>query len=197
MKRTNIYLEVEQAERLAQLASEEGLSRAELIRRLIDRHLNDGDEDLESDLAAIEGSFAALGPAEALPRDPANAKSTWTAYGAEGRDTGRYRRPHRSPPRPRPSSRLVGRDPQEAAIGDEMGPKPSARRSASPGKSKPPSWRFRERTLLHLDLDDDEETVTPQHLRLRLIDAMPATRGRPGAPVPGLLSQVVPLPPVR
>jgi hypothetical protein len=41
-----------------------GISRAALIRRLIDRGLDQTDSDLESDLAAIEASFNVLSDEE-------------------------------------------------------------------------------------------------------------------------------------
>lgn len=60
MVRTNIYLEERQTALLDQIASEEGVSRAEIIRRLIDRALAGRDDDLAADLAAIDESFGAL-----------------------------------------------------------------------------------------------------------------------------------------
>src|SRR5690606_20503929 len=60
MVRTNIYLEERQTAILDQIASEEGVSRAEIIRRLIDRALAGRDDDLAADLAAIDESFGAL-----------------------------------------------------------------------------------------------------------------------------------------
>jgi metal-responsive CopG/Arc/MetJ family transcriptional regulator len=68
MMRTNIYLEEGQTERLDRLASEEGVSRAELIRRLLGRALVERDDDLGADLEAIEDSFAVLEHVDALPR---------------------------------------------------------------------------------------------------------------------------------
>ncbi len=65
MKRTNIYLEERQSEALDRLAADQGISRAELIRRLLDRALLDRDEDIAADLAALEASFGVLGGAEA------------------------------------------------------------------------------------------------------------------------------------
>jgi hypothetical protein len=61
MKRTNIYLDEEQTAALDQLAKQEHISRAELIRRLLDRVLATADESLASDLHAIEDSFGAMG----------------------------------------------------------------------------------------------------------------------------------------
>jgi predicted DNA-binding protein len=60
MNRTNIYLDEEQARSLDEVARAQGISRAALIRRLIDRGLDQSDGDLESDLAAIEASFDVL-----------------------------------------------------------------------------------------------------------------------------------------
>jgi metal-responsive CopG/Arc/MetJ family transcriptional regulator len=60
MNRTNIYLDEEQARSLDEIARAQGVSRAALIRRLIDRSLGQSDGDLESDLAAIEASFDVL-----------------------------------------------------------------------------------------------------------------------------------------
>ena len=61
MNRTNIYLTDEQRQRLDARARAEGVSRAELIRAMLDRALDiGGSELLDSDLAAIEGSFGAV-----------------------------------------------------------------------------------------------------------------------------------------
>lgn len=61
MKRTNIYLADGQAEALDRAAEAEGVSRAELIRGLIDRAIGgQPGVDLAADLAAIEGSFGVL-----------------------------------------------------------------------------------------------------------------------------------------
>ena len=60
MRRTNIYLADEQCEALDALAVQEGVSRAELIRRIVDAGLAGDDEDREGDLAAIENSFGVL-----------------------------------------------------------------------------------------------------------------------------------------
>ena len=59
--RTNIYLEEAQAAALDQAARAQGVSRAELVRQLIDRGMHDSaSSDLEADLAALEASFGAL-----------------------------------------------------------------------------------------------------------------------------------------
>lgn len=60
MNRTNIYLEDRQTEALDRLAADEGVSRAEIIRRLLDRALGSADNDLTADLNAIDESFGAL-----------------------------------------------------------------------------------------------------------------------------------------
>lgn len=60
MQRTNIYLDEGQLRVLDRMAAEEGTSRAELIRRLLDGCLAGGDRDLSADVEAIEASFGAL-----------------------------------------------------------------------------------------------------------------------------------------
>ncbi len=61
MKRTNIYLGEAQSTALEQVAHAQGISRAELIRQLIDAGLSaPGTADLDADLAAIRESFGAL-----------------------------------------------------------------------------------------------------------------------------------------
>ena len=60
MRRTNIYLEDRQTEALDRLAAGEGVSRAEVIRRLLDRALAGNDDRLAEDLAAIDRSFGVL-----------------------------------------------------------------------------------------------------------------------------------------
>jgi hypothetical protein len=73
MTRTNIYLEDRQTAILDRLAKEEGVSRAEVIRRLIDRALAGRDDDLAADLAAIDESFGVLGDAN-IPARGAGAR---------------------------------------------------------------------------------------------------------------------------
>jgi hypothetical protein len=58
MKRTNIYLDDEQLRALDDRASGEGISRAELIRRMIDRAL-DGDGDRSTRRRAFEHALDA------------------------------------------------------------------------------------------------------------------------------------------
>lgn len=70
MKRTNIYLDEGQTASLDRLAGQQGVSRAELIRQLLDRALSNTDDDLGSDLQAIADSFGALRDVEAPERGP-------------------------------------------------------------------------------------------------------------------------------
>jgi hypothetical protein len=61
MRRTNIYLGEAQSQALDQEAHAQGISRAELIRQLIDRAIGPaGAAGLDADLAAIRESFGAL-----------------------------------------------------------------------------------------------------------------------------------------
>jgi hypothetical protein len=69
MKRTNIYLAEGQAAELDRVARAEGVSRAELIRELIDRAIGGHPgADLTADLAAIDGSFGILAGEETFAR---------------------------------------------------------------------------------------------------------------------------------
>ncbi len=68
MQRTNIYLEVEQARALDRLAEDEGRTRSDLIREMIERALSGGDDDLAGDLVAIEQSFGSLQDVEVAER---------------------------------------------------------------------------------------------------------------------------------
>ena len=60
MNRTNIYLTDEQRERLDARARAKKVSRAELIRQMLDLALSGESDRLDADLAAIKGSFGAL-----------------------------------------------------------------------------------------------------------------------------------------
>lgn len=61
MKRTNIYLGEQQSAAVADAARARGISRAELIRQLIDSGLSGSrSADLETDLGAIAESFGVL-----------------------------------------------------------------------------------------------------------------------------------------
>jgi Ribbon-helix-helix protein, copG family len=68
MKRTNIYLDEEQTELLDRFAAQEGVSRAEIVRRLLDRALTGSQDDLAAGLAAIDDSFGVLREVEVATR---------------------------------------------------------------------------------------------------------------------------------
>ncbi|WP_347351601.1 CopG family transcriptional regulator [Intrasporangium sp.] len=70
MQRTNLYLDERQTTALDQIARAEGVSRAEVVRRLIDRSLATEPSELDADLAAIESSFGALVDAPTVRRGP-------------------------------------------------------------------------------------------------------------------------------
>ena len=72
MQRTNIYLDERQTERLDGRAADEGISRAELIRRLIDRGLSSagGSNTIHS---AIDMSFGAMADVD-IPRRASGAR---------------------------------------------------------------------------------------------------------------------------
>jgi metal-responsive CopG/Arc/MetJ family transcriptional regulator len=65
MKRTNIYLAEGQAAALDRVAQAEGVSRAEVIRELIDRAIGGHPG---ADLAAIDASFGILAGEETFGR---------------------------------------------------------------------------------------------------------------------------------
>ncbi|MFZ0214633.1 MAG: CopG family transcriptional regulator [Candidatus Dormiibacterota bacterium] len=60
MRRTNLYLDERQTLALDEMAHARGISRAELVRRIIDRELAGKSSRLEADLAAIRDSFGVL-----------------------------------------------------------------------------------------------------------------------------------------
>ena len=68
MKRTNIYLDERQTEELEQRAEMEGISRAELVRRLIDAGLRDARGDHRALQSAIDLSFGAIVVDDAMNR---------------------------------------------------------------------------------------------------------------------------------
>lgn len=69
MQRTNIYLAEGQAAALDRVARVAGVSRAELIREIIDRAIGGHPgADLAADLAAIDGSFGILAESEPFSR---------------------------------------------------------------------------------------------------------------------------------
>lgn len=64
MQRTNIYLEKRQTEALDRIASAAGVSRAEVVRRIVDRAIDSGGDAVAADLAAIDLSFGCLADVE-------------------------------------------------------------------------------------------------------------------------------------
>lgn len=60
MQRTNIYLEERQTTALDELAHAQGVSRAEVIRRIIDRALANDRDGSAALHAAVDYSFGAL-----------------------------------------------------------------------------------------------------------------------------------------
>jgi hypothetical protein len=70
MRRTNVYLDEAQTAVLDEVAHGQGISRAELVRRLLDRGIGGGPVDTEADLAAIEDSFGALAGERIVGRGP-------------------------------------------------------------------------------------------------------------------------------
>ncbi len=88
MRRTNIYLEDRQTEALDRLAAGEGVSRAEIIRRMLDRALAGRDDSLTADLAAIDRSFGVLAEIDLPDREGGEREEhlarIWQAGSAEG-----------------------------------------------------------------------------------------------------------------
>ena len=60
MHRTDIYLSDEQIARLDARARSEGMSRAELVRQVLDRALHGDPDRTAAELAAVTDSFGAL-----------------------------------------------------------------------------------------------------------------------------------------
>lgn len=83
MRRTNIYLEERQIIELDRRARAQGVSRADLVRTIIDRALDDHDSTLDADLAAIDEAFGSVPDFPLPPRDSqerqAHLDSIWTA----------------------------------------------------------------------------------------------------------------------
>jgi hypothetical protein len=71
MRRTNIYLEDEQTDALEHMALVAGVSRAEIVRRLISREIaGTPRDDLAADLAAITESFGVAKDVKMAHRGP-------------------------------------------------------------------------------------------------------------------------------
>ena len=75
MHRTNIYLADRQTEVLDRLAAQEGIARAELIRRLLDQALNVTDNSLAADLIAIRESAGCMPDIEDPIRTPGDREA--------------------------------------------------------------------------------------------------------------------------
>jgi hypothetical protein len=67
-QRTTIYLDTGQIDALDRIAAEAGVSRAELIRRVIDRALFGQHADMDEDLRAIEDMFGSADVIEPIRR---------------------------------------------------------------------------------------------------------------------------------
>lgn len=84
MKRTNIYLAEGQAAELDRVAQAAGVSRAELIRELIDRAIGGHPgADLAADLDAIHSSFGILADHDTFARGPDERMSYLQRLAAE------------------------------------------------------------------------------------------------------------------
>lgn len=70
MRRTNIYLEDRQCNSLDRLAEQEGVSRAEVVRRLLDQALHGSERAAEADRHALDASFGVLADIEDVMRRP-------------------------------------------------------------------------------------------------------------------------------
>ena len=70
MQRTNIYLEDRQTAVLDRLAAEEGITRAQLIRRILDRAIGGSDGDRDADLARLDFAFASAVEIDVPAREP-------------------------------------------------------------------------------------------------------------------------------
>lgn len=76
MHRTNLYLEDRQTIALDAMARAQGLSRAEVVRRLIDDALFDGASRLDGDLDAIIGAFG-VAPDFPMPDRSDGERQRW------------------------------------------------------------------------------------------------------------------------
>jgi hypothetical protein len=69
MHRTNSYFEDRQLKALDAMARAEGVSRSDVLRRLVDNAITGDDTRLETDLAAIRESFAGAPDLAVPPRE--------------------------------------------------------------------------------------------------------------------------------
>lgn len=121
MKRTNIYLDEEQTASLDKLAAQEGVSRAELIRLLLNRALTTAGDDLASDLQAINDSFGSFATWIRRCVAPVVVNSTLPRCGAPPHDPCRLRCADRAFAGCRCCSRLACQRPQGRTAGDQRG----------------------------------------------------------------------------
>lgn len=70
MRRTNLHLDEFQTAALDTVARAEGVSRAEVVRRLIDRGIPTALPDLDADLTAIEDSYGVWSEDDLVTREP-------------------------------------------------------------------------------------------------------------------------------
>ena len=78
MKRTNIYLEERQTRALNRLATAAGVSRAEMLRRILDRGLAGEADTLVTNLAAVDAAFGCL--ADVDPELPLRSQDSREEY---------------------------------------------------------------------------------------------------------------------
>ncbi|MDR1189208.1 MAG: ribbon-helix-helix domain-containing protein [Bifidobacteriaceae bacterium] len=69
MRRTNSYFEDRQLDALDTMARDEGVSRSDILRRLVEGAIAGSDPRLENDLAAIRESFGTVPDLVTSPRD--------------------------------------------------------------------------------------------------------------------------------
>lgn len=70
MKRTNLYLDEKQTAALDEVARGQGVSRAELVRQLLARAMNDAPVQIDADLSAIQESFNVMTAESSTHRAP-------------------------------------------------------------------------------------------------------------------------------
>jgi len=70
MKRTNLYLDESQTAALDDVARGQGISRAELVRQLLGRALDEAPVEITADLMAIRESFGVMAVEHTVDRGP-------------------------------------------------------------------------------------------------------------------------------
>lgn len=76
MRRTNLYLDDRQTAALDAMARAQGVSRSDVVRRLIDDLLEDGGARLDSDLDAIDAAFG-VAPDFPMPDRSDGQRQRW------------------------------------------------------------------------------------------------------------------------